>query len=262
MLSEINSDIINTIIQGETIEEMKRIADGSVDMILADLPYGTTACKWDTVIPFEPLWEQYERIIKPNGAIVLTASQPFTSALVMSNPKIFRYQWVWEKDNHTNFLNIKKQPGKRHEDIAVFYKRQPTYNPQMWKGAENKSQGTKSKGSHREYLGGEFKPSERIRGGWKYPISIIKFNGEGRGKAVHPTQKPVALFEYLIRTYTNEGELVLDNVIGSGTTAVAAINTGRQFIGIEREEEYVNIARERVKQAYAERSKTEVMSND
>src|SRR5690625_5033496 len=262
MLSEINSDIINTIIQGETIEEMKRIADGSIDMILADLPYGTTACKWDTVIPFEPLWEQYERIIKPNGSIVLTASQPFTSALVMSNPKIFRYQWVWEKDNHTNFLNIKKQPGKRHEDIVVFYKRQPTYNPQMWKGAENNSQGTKSKVSHREYLGGEFEPSERIRGGWKYPISIIKFNGEGRGKAVHPTQKPVALFEYLIKTYTNKGEVVLDNVIGSGTTAVAAINTGRQFIGIEREEEYVNIARERVKQAYAERSKTEIMSND
>jgi len=266
MLSEINSDIINTIIQGETIEEMKRIADGSVDMILADLPYGTTACKWDTVIPFEPLWEHYERIIKPNGAIVLTASQPFTSALVMSNPELFKYEWIWEKTSGTNFMAMKYQPAKKHENILVFYRKSPTYNPIMEYVKTSSSVVNKGAVSSNVY-GVTFEEERRYKdSGKRFPSTVQLFSNQAgelnNVNRVHPTQKPVALFEYLIRTYTNEGEVVFDNVIGSGTTAVAAINTGRQFIGIEREEEYVNIARERVEQAYAERAKTEVMSND
>ena len=269
MLSEINSDIINTIIQGETIEEMKRIADGSVDMILADLPYGTTACKWDTVIPFEPLWEQYERIIKPNGAIVLTASQPFTSALVMSNPKLFRHEWVWRK-SHGAFATAKIKPLKRHEDVLVFGKNRVRYYP-IKEIVEGKVRDRRNEPIYQE--GRLNRSDSAINPNTKYayaddydpryrnPVTVIELPNPPQNR-VHPTQKPVDLFEYLIRTYTNEGELVLDNVIGSGTTAVAAINTGRQFIGIEREEEYVNIARERVEQAYAERANTEVMSND
>src|SRR5690625_1911774 len=258
-LSEINSDIIKTIIQGETSEDMKRIADGSVDMILADLPYGTTACKWDTVIPFEPLWEQYERVIKPNGAIVLTASQPFTSALVMSNPKMIRYEWIWEKTRPSGSLQANIRPLKEHENICVFYKKQSTYNAQMTrtKRVVEKKRTVNTGGVY----GNDEVTRKFDNKGLAYPRSIQRVSNPNH-KSVHPTQKPVALFEYLIRTYTNEGAVVLDNVIGSGTTAVAAINTGRQFIGIEREEEYVNIARERVEQAYAERVKTEVMSND
>ena len=269
MLSEINSDIINTIIQGETIEEMKRIADGSVDMILADLPYGTTACKWDTVIPFEPLWAEYERIIKPNGAIVLTASQPFTSALVMSNPKLFRHEWVWRK-SHGAFATAKIKPLKRHEDVLVFGKNRVRYYP-IKEIVEGKVRDRRTEGFFKNNSanrsdsavnpGTTLSYSKDYNPNYKNPISVIKFPNPPTNR-VHPTQKPVELFEYLIRTYTNEGETVLDNVIGSGTTAVAAINTGRQFIGIEREEEYVNIARERVKKAYAERDKTGVMSND
>lgn len=266
MLSEINSDIINTIIQGETIEEMKRIADGSVDMILADLPYGTTACKWDTVIPFEPLWAEYERVIKPNGAIVLTASQPFTSALVMSNPGLFRYAWVWEKSKCGNFQIARYQPLKYTEDVLVFSKKRHNYYPIMREASpatvsrrKYSFKGEASEIGFNHMSSGKYVYSEKEFSGKINPSNLIKFKSEF---GLHPTQKPIALFEYLIRTYTNEGELVLDNVIGSGTTAVAAINTGRQFIGIEREEEYVNIARERVEQAYAERAKTEVTSND
>src|SRR5699024_2216993 len=204
-----NNDIINTIIQGETIEEMKRIADGSVDMILADLPYGTTACKWDTVIPFEPLWAEYERVIKPNGAIVLTASQPFTSALVMSNPKMFRYEWVWEKTIASNFLNFKRNPAKKHENVAVFYKRMPTYNPQMEEGTpytDSARKRTDGGDGYLQYLQEEQYKKPINNKGTRYPSSIQKFPNPNRNN-VHPTQKPVALFEYLIRTYTNEGEV-------------------------------------------------------
>ena len=233
--------------QGDCLELMKGIPDGSIDMILCDLPYGTTACKWDTIIPFEPLWEQYERVIKDNGAIVLFGSEPFSSKLRSSKLKLYRYDWIWEKDNHTNFLNIKKQPGKRHEVISVFYKKQPTYNPQMWEGKENHSVGKQvGKMVEREYLGNKFELKEAKKSNLKYPISILRFKGEGRGKAVHPTQKPVALFEYLIRTYTNEGETVLDNVMGSGTTGVACKNLNRNFIGFELDEAYFNIAKERI----------------
>lgn len=266
MLSEINSDIINTIIQGETIEEMKRIADGSVDMILADLPYGTTACKWDTVIPFEPLWAEYERVIKPNGAIVLTASQPFTSALIMSNVRAFKHAWVWDKVTARGHLVAKYRPMQQTEDIIVFAKggKRVNYYPIMIDRPAHKVEIRKTREYGRtEIMGGSKEVlTTKVYDQW-YPKNVITMsNANSSNTSRHPTQKPVALFEYLIRTYTNEGELVLDNVIGSGTTAVAAINTGRQFIGIEREEEYVNIARERVEQAYAERAKTEVMSND
>ena len=235
------------LMQGDCLELMKDIPDGSVDMILCDLPYGTTACKWDTIIPFEPLWEQYERVIKDNGAIVLFGQEPFSSNLRSSNFKLYRYDWIWEKDNHTNFLNIKKQPAKRHELISVFYKKQPTYNPQMWEGKENHSVGNQiGKMVEREYLGGKFALKETQKSNLKYPISILRFKGEGRGKAVHPTQKPVALCEYLIKTYTNEDELVLDNCMGSGTTGVACKNLNRNFIGIELDEGYFKIAKERI----------------
>lgn len=239
---------------GDCLELMKDIPDGSVDMILADLPYGTTACKWDTVIPFNPLWKQYNRIIKDNGAIVLFGQEPFSSNLRSSNFKLYRYDWIWEKDNHTNFLNIKKQPGKRHELISVFYKKQPTYNPQMWEGKENHSVGKQvGKMVEREYLGNKYEIKEAKKSNLKYPISILRFKGEGRGKAIHPTQKPVELCEYLIKTYTNEGETVLDNTMGSGTTGVACINTHRNFIGIELDENYFNIAKERIERTENEK---------
>ena len=240
--------MLNQIFNEDCLQGMKRIPDESVDMILCDLPYGTTACSWDTIIPFEPLWEQYERVIKDNGAIVLFGQEPFSSNLRSSNFKLYRYDWIWEKDNHTNFLNIKKQPAKRHELISVFYKKQPTYNPQMWEGKENHSVGNQiGKMVEREYLGGKFALKETQKSNLKYPISILRFKGEGRGKAVHPTQKPVALFEYLIKTYTNKGETVLDNCMGSGTTAIACLNTDRQYIGFELDEDYYNIAQDRIK---------------
>lgn len=238
---------LNKIYNEDCLEGMKRIPDGSVDMILCDLPYGTTACKWDTIIPFEPLWEQYERVIKDNGAIILFGSEPFSSKLRSSKLKLYRYDWIWEKDNHTNFLNIKKQPGKRHEVISVFYKKQPTYNPQMWEGKENHSVGKQvGKMVEREYLGNKFELKEAQKSNLKYPISILRFKGEGRGKAVHPTQKPVALFEYLIKTYSNEGDTILDNCMGSGTTAIACLNTDRQYIGFELDETYHKLSLERI----------------
>jgi DNA modification methylase len=238
------------LMQGDCLELMKGVPDGSVDMILADLPYQVTACKWDTIIPFEPLWEQYERVIKDNGAIVLFGQEPFSSNLRSSNFKLYRYDWIWEKDNHTNFLNIKKQPGKRHELISVFYKKQPTYNPQMWEGKENHSVGKQvGKMVEREYLGNKFELKETKKSNLKYPISILRFKGEGRGKAVHPTQKPVELCEYLIKTYTNEGETVLDNCMGSGTTGVACKNLNRNFIGMELDKEYFEIAKKRITEA-------------
>ena len=236
---------INTVHEGDCLELMKRIPDGSVDMILCDLPYGTTACKWDSIIPFEPLWEQYERVIKDNGAIVLTASQPFTTALNASNRKLFRYEWIWIKNNSTGFQLANKMPLKKHENISVFYKKLPTYNPQGLKpyGKINR-RGSVGNGGH---LANEV--NEYVQKWTNYPTQLLEF-GYDKEKH-HPTQKPVALFEYLIRTYTNEGEIVLDNCIGSGTTAVAAINTGRNFIGIEQEPEYVEIARKRIADAYS-----------
>ncbi len=230
---------LNTIYNEDCLEGMKRIPDKSVDMILCDLPYGTTACKWDAVIPFKPLWEQYERVIKDNGAIVLTASQPFTTALIKSNIKHFRYSWIWEKEQGVNFLMAKKQPLKVHEDICVFSKKQTIYNPQMTEGKPYIS----GKGDSGEVTG-RVKKVQTKNKGTRYPRSIIQFKRE---TGLHPTQKPVALFEYLIKTYTNKGETVLDNCMGSGTTAIACLNTDRQYIGFELDEDYYNIANERIK---------------
>jgi len=238
------------LIQGDCLEKMKDIPDESVDMILCDLPYGTTACKWDTIIPFEPLWEQYKRIIKDNGAIVLTASQPFTSALVMSNPSFFKCEWIWQKNAGSNFANIKYQPMKEHENILVFSNGTPTYNQQRQKRADSgfARQKTPLKFDRRsvgDVYNGMFvgKITRGIISKDRCPSSIQKFNRE---RGLHPTQKPVALFEYLIKTYTNEGDLVLDNCMGSGTTGVACKNLNRNFIGIELDPEYFKIAEKRI----------------
>jgi len=226
------------LIQGDCLDVMATLPSASVDMILCDLPYGTTACAWDSVIPFEPLWAQYRRIAKPNAAIVLTASQPFTTALIHSNLGEFRYSWVWEKEQGVNFLLAKKQPLKVHEDACVFYRETPTYNPQMTVGKPYVS----GKGSSGDVTGNVVKIQTQ-NDGTRYPRSIQFFKRE---TGIHPTQKPVALFEYLIRTYTHPGALVLDNCIGSGTTAIAALNTGRRAIGIERDFGYFTIAAQRV----------------
>ena len=231
----------------DCLEGMKYIDDKSIDMILCDLPYGTTACKWDIIIPFDKLWEQYNRIIKDNGAIVLFGSEPFSSKLRMSNLKMYKYDWVWEKEQGTNQLLSKKQPLRKTENITIFYRKQSIYNPQMENGKPYKIE---------RKLGGEIYGKEKIiqttNEGLRFPTNILKFNRELRER-YHPTQKPVALFEYLIKTYTNEGELVLDNCIGSGTTAIACINTGRNFIGFEFDKRYCDIANERIRKALAEK---------
>jgi site-specific DNA-methyltransferase (adenine-specific) len=222
---------------------MKGIPDGSVDAIICDLPYGTTACKWDTVIPFEPLWAHYKRVIKPNGAIVLFGSQPFTSALVMSNPKMFKYQWVWEKTMATGGLLAKTRPLKAHEDICVFQVATGTYNAQRGPGLPyTRKEGDKTNSIIGDKAGGYV--TDNLEGG-RNPRSVIKFPNPNHG-SLHPTQKPVALLEYLICTYTNEGQTVLDNCMGSGTTGVACLNTGRNFIGIEKDHTYFEIARNRI----------------
>lgn len=222
------------------MEKMRDIPDGSVDMVMADLPYGTTACKWDSVIPFEPLWTQYRRVCKKNAAIVLTASQPFTSSLVMSNVKSFRYSWVWMKKKPVGFLNARKRPMPKHEDVLVFSYGKESYYPQGLK--EDVKIVRRSGNSPYRACG-----SESIRTHSGFPSSELVFQHD---KDVgHPTQKPVALMEYLIRTYTNEGETVLDNTMGSGTTGVACVNTNRNFIGIEMDESYFEIAAKRIQQA-------------
>lgn len=236
-------------IHGDCLEIMPTLADKSVDMILCDLPYGTTACKWDTIIPFEPLWKQYKRLIKDNGAIVLTASQPFTSALVMSNPGWFKYCWVWVKEKGTGFAFSKKQPMRRTEDVVVFYKNQPLYN----------YEGDKLDKPYRHTLpisksdsGGitsdnlnEDGSRQYVEYTYKTKDNVIFLPRDNANQGEHPTQKPVALFEYLIRTYTNEGDTVLDNCAGSGTTGIAALHTKRNAILIEKDEQYFNAAKER-----------------
>ena len=240
---------VNKIIQGDCLEVMPNIPDKSIDMILCDLPYGTTACKWDIIIPFEPLWKQYKRIIKDNGAIVLTASQPFTSALIMSNVKMFKYELIWIKERPTNFLMGKKQPLKYTENILVFYNNQPVYNPQLDKKEEKNKRNNSPRGLSNKVYGDSVngKYAEMCKNGgnkdWIYPKNYLFYSMQ---RGLHPTQKPVALFEYLIKTYTNKGDLVLDNCAGSGTTGVACKNLGRKFILIEKEEKYIEIAQKRI----------------
>ena len=231
---------------GDCLEIMKSIPDGSVDMVLTDPPYGTTACKWDSIIPFELMWEQLKRVTKKNGAIVMTASQPFTSALVMSNPKMFKYDWTWRKPKGTGHLNAKKMPMKDKEDILVFYAAPCTYNPQFTSGTPYKNKAgdpTKSTSMTDSY--GKYTNFRNDNEGKRYPKQVIDFPVVERGTQ-HPTQKPVELMEYLIKTYTNEGETVLDFTMGSGTTGVACKNLDRDFIGIELDEEYFKIAEERI----------------
>lgn len=231
---------------GDCLELMKDIPDGSVDLVLTDPPYGTTACKWDSVIPFEPMWEQLNRIIKPNGAICLFGSEPFSSALRMSNIKHFKYDWYWLKSRKTGFLNAKKQPLRMVENISVFYKKQCTYNPQM---KEVKERFNKRTGSARCY--GKHYAIQSSNNGMEYPFNTIV--AKSISHPTHPTEKPVGLLEYLIRTYTNEGETVLDFTAGSGSTGVACVNTNRRFIGIELDEGYFNIAKERIEKSIRER---------
>lgn len=238
------------LLQGDCLEMMKLIPDGSVDMVLCDLPYGTTACKWDSVIPFEGLWAEYLRVGKRNCAFVLTASNPFTCALGASNLADLKYSWYWRKTRATGHMNAKKMPMKDVEDILVFYRSQPTYNPQGLKllnKVQKNSASDMARGVSKDatsVVTGGITREEWIQEWTNYPRQVLEFASEG--STVHPTQKPVALMEYLIRTYTNEGETVLDNTMGSGTTGVACNNTGRNFIGIERDPEYFKIAQRRI----------------
>ena len=227
------------LMHGNCLDRMKEIPDSSISMVMADPPYQMTRNSWDSLIPLDLVWEQLKRVVKPNGAIVMTAMQPFTSVLVCSNLKMFKYQWVWQKEAGTGLLNAKKQPLRDHEDVCVFYTKQPTYNPQY---TEGKPYVAKKGGETSNY-----NPSGNVTtvsDGKRYPKTVQKFNRD-RNK-IHPTQKPVALLEYLIRTYTNEGETVLDFAHGSGSTGIASANTGRRYIGVEMDDHYFNISKERI----------------
>ncbi len=248
------------LIKGDCLEVMKTIEDNSIDAIITDPPYGTTACKWDSVIDFELMWEQLNRIIKPNGAIVLFGSEPFSSALRMSNIKNYKYDWIWHKNTGGGFATAKKMPMKRHEIISVFYNKLPTYNPQFqeysegtkkrFKDGEKVNRNKQIKNSTNKINGGlsfEGEQGIEIKRG-KYPESVQKINNLANNKRLHPTQKPVALMEYLIKTYTNENETVLDFTMGSGSTMVACQNTNRNGIGIEMDDNYFEIAKKRIEE--------------
>jgi len=235
----------NTVNLGDCLELMNHVEDKSIDMILCDLPYGITSCKWDSVIPLDKLWVHYKRIIRDNGVIVLTGSQPFTSQLVMSNPNWFKYEVIWEKNNCSNYMNANKIVMKVHENILIFYKNKPIYNPQKYfKGICKRLEGVELREGSPVY-----RSLRRIdyqsNDGMRYPRSVQKINSE---KGLHPTQKPVKLFEWLIKTYTNEGMTVLDNCAGSGTTAIACINSNRNYILMEQDESYVATCNERIAQ--------------
>jgi site-specific DNA-methyltransferase (adenine-specific)/modification methylase len=255
----------NKILCGDCLDLMEEIPDKSIDMILCDLPYGTTQNKWDSVIPLDKLWKQYERIIKDNGAIVLTSQGIFTAKLILSNEKLFKYKVVWEKSKPTNFLNAKKQPLRKHEDICVFYKKQPVYHPQMKEGEAY------NKGIRKDQLTGsygDFKPVEVKSEGGRYPTDIVYFKtSESEGEVFHSAQKPVELGRYLIRTYTDKGAIVLDNTCGSGSFLVSAVLEERNFIGIEKNHEvhrfknkeidYIDVCEQRVATAYESLSSSE-----
>ena len=230
---------------GDCIELMKKIPAGSIDLLLVDLPYGTTNCKWDSIIPLKDLWEAYNRVVKINGAMLFHCAQPFTSALVMSNPKFFKYEWIWEKSKATNYLNAKKQPLRAHESIVVFYRKPCTYNPQMTQGeAYNKGTAKRETNVYGKQVAVEVKSD-----GERYPRSVQYYvTAEQEGK-LHPTQKPLKLIEYLVSTYSDEEDIVLDNTMGSGTTGVACVKLNREFIGIEKDENYYNIAVDRISEA-------------
>ena len=236
------------LLHGDCLELMKAIPAGSVDMILTDPPYGTTACKWDNVIPFEPMWEQIWRVLKPNGACLLFGSEPFSSALRMSQIKQFKYDWVWDKKHHANFHLAKKQPLKIHELVSVFYRSQSLYIPQKTLGKPNHSQGTKHE-RRSEFLPNKIGLQNVDESGMKNPKSILFFQKHPSQSKYHQSEKPVALLEYLIKTYTLEGETVLDFTMGSGSTGVACVNTGRKFIGIEMDDKYFEIASKRIAEA-------------
>jgi site-specific DNA-methyltransferase (adenine-specific) len=232
------------LMKGDCLDRMKEIESGSVDMILTDPPYGTTACKWDSIIPLEPMWEQLKRVIKPNGAIVLFGSEPFSSALRMSNIKQYKYDWIWEKEQGTGFARSKKQPLRKHEVVSIFYSKQPTYNSEGCKLDKPRLVKRKAGSNNNSNSDSLANADERLSvytHATKH--SMLRFN---RDRGLHPTQKPVALMEYLIKTYTNEGETVLDFTMGSGTTGVAALNLNRKFIGIEMDDNYFDIAKDRI----------------
>lgn len=240
------------LMQGDCINKMSMIPNGSIDMVLVDLPYGTTQCKWDTIIPFKPMWEQIKRLIKPRGAIVMTASQPFTTTLISSNMKMFKYCWVWEKPQATGYFNAKIRPMVAHEDICVFYTKQPIFNPQKTYGHKPINTYTK-KASVQNKTDVYGKVSKDIFGGGetdRFPRSVQVFSSDKQktklNGTIHPTQKPVALMEYLIKTYTNSSDIVLDFTMGSGTTGVACKNLNRNFIGIELDDKYFEIAKKRI----------------
>lgn len=252
------NEIANQIFEGDCIEVLRQFPDNCIDMVLCDLPYGTTQNKWDSIIPLEQLWNEYKRVVKDNGAIVLTSQGLFTAQLMMSNPKMFKYKWVWEKSKPTNFLNAKKQPLRKHEDVCVFYKKQPTYNPQMTIGDPY------DKGVRKNQLSGsygDFQPVHVQSDGKRYPTDIIYFKtAESEGQVIHPTQKPIELGRYFIRTYSRPGDLILDNTSGSGSFLVAALLEGRNFVGIEKNQnvelfkeqeiDYIQAAKKRLCEAW------------
>lgn len=227
---------------GDCLELMKNIPDGSVDLVLCDMPYGTTRNKWDKCLPLEKLWREYKRVVKKNGAIILFAQTPFDKVLGASNIDMLRYEWIWEKPQGTGHLNAKKMPMKSHENILVFYRQLPTYNPQWEWGTPY----TITSGSHSTNYGEQKDNVTSASDGRRYPKDVLRFGGAKTDKCLHPTQKPVALLEYLIKTYTNSGDTVLDNCMGSGSTGVACANTNRRFIGIELDDDYFNIAKQRI----------------
>lgn len=247
-VSEYNPDLHleeNSINLGDCLKLMNGIKDKSIDMILADLPYNTTNCSWDKMINLDKLWLQYERVIKDNGAIILTANMKFSNILQNSNLELFRYKWIWDKIIGVNFMNVNKMPNFGFEEILVFYKNQPTYKPQMEEGKPYKDNREINHRTNTEALGSRAKYVKQDNTGERYPRGIIEFSARNNNP-LHPTQKPVNLFEYLIKTYTNKKDLILDNVSGSGTTAVAAVNTGRKYICIEKDGEYHQKSVERI----------------
>ena len=227
---------------GDCLDILPTLPDDSIDMVMVDLPYGTTACKWDSIIPLDFLWEQYNRICKKNAAMLFTSAQPFTTTLASSNINNFRYEWIWEKPQGTNPMNAKVMPLKSHENILVFYRSKPTYNPQMWYSTPYSGFSSDTSKIGEVYGNQQSKHRDNPEGS-RYPKTVLKFKQE---KGLHPTQKPVGLMEYLIKTYTNEGDTILDNTMGSGTTGVACVNCNRSFVGIEMDKKYYQISKERV----------------